>query len=216
VGATCFLDFSRAAYSYAGYDMLRLLWIPLVFANVALADFALRHRGALNRWWGILIAVVIVGLGGWEYSYYILLRRALLPPDTVAAGEMQAIEYLNEHAAADDLVLIDPLTQSNPAPGMVTHNWGYFSGLCIPAVWLDNRDMAYKFAQNEEWDRRADMLRSLEQADAAGFMAAESIDWLYLPPQSPLRAALIPPGARPVLQTQTGSLYQWPPEARPD
>ena len=62
----------------------------------------------------------------------------------------------------------------------------------------------------------ADMLRSLEQADAAGFMAAESIDWLYLPPQSPLRAALIPPGARPVLQTQTGSLYQWPPEARPD
>lgn len=216
LGGTCFLDFSRAAYSYAGYDMLRLLWVPLVFANVALADFALRHRGALNRWWGILIAVVIVGLGGWEYSYYVLLRRALLPPDTVAAGEMQAIGYLNEHASADDIVLIDPLTQTDPAPGVVTHNWGYFSGLCVPAVWLDNRDMAYKFAQNEEWDRRANALRALTPGGAEAFMAAESIDWVYLPPGSPLQGTLIPPGTRAVLQTQTGHLYHWPPEAASD
>jgi hypothetical protein len=209
LGATIFTDFSKVAYAYAGYDMLRLLWVPLLFANVALADFAVRHRSAVNRWWGIVIAVIILGLGSWEYSYYVLLRRALLPADVVAAGDLQAIAYINEHGTAEDTVLIDPLTDAERPEGVVDHKWGYFSGLCVSRIWLDNRDMAYKFAQNDEWDCRADALQSLDADDIPAFMAAESIDWIFLSTGSDLSPALIPAGAQPVLETATGSLYRF-------
>jgi len=180
---TC-CDFRKVAYTYADYDMLRLLWVPLLFVNLALGRYAYQHRCALRKWWGIAIAVGVLFLGGWEYSYYVLQNRLIEPAFHVSATDIGAIRYLNEHATLDDVVLINSDYTPGIKAGVIGHNWGYVSGLGIPAVWLDNRDMAYKFAQGSIWDERhAKLQRILVEPDAKqvrAFLAEEEIDWVYL------------------------------------
>jgi hypothetical protein len=211
---TSALDFRRVSYNYADYDMLRLLWIPLIFANLALADFAWRRREALRRWYGVTIAIIVVGLGAWEYSYYVLEKRAIEPAYHITTERLEPIWYLNRHAAASDTVLINPLSSPETRPEAVGHDWGYFSGLALPAVWLDNRDMAYKFAQNAEWDRRAGLLmHMMDEADATrlrSFLAQERIGWVYLERGDGFTATVEAAGLEPVFENSAGRLYHLP------
>jgi hypothetical protein len=206
------LDFRKVSYNYAHYDMLRLLWIPLIFANLALADFAWRHRAGLRRWYGVAIAVVVVGLGAWEYSYYVLEKRTIEPTYHIAAERLEAIAYLNRDAAASDAVLINPMASPETRPEAVGHNWGYFSGLALPTVWLDNRDMAYKFAQNDRWDRRAALLkRIMAEPDAARvrrFLARERISWVYLEGDDDFEVPPDAAGLQLVFENSAGRLYR--------
>ncbi len=210
---TC-CDFSKVAYDYAGYDMLRLLWLPLLFANLALAQYAYEHRANLRRWWAIAVAVIVIGLGGWEYSYYVLEKRMIEPPYHVRAAELEVISYINQHADADDTVLINPLVAAETKPEKVGHDWGYFSGLCIPALWLDNRDMAYKFAQHQEWDRRALRLRSVmahsDPMTVLWFLGSEDIGWIYLQGDDDFEVGLGEPdlGLETAFSNEAGRLYR--------
>ncbi len=211
---TC-CDFSKVAYDYADYDMLRLLWLPLLFANLALAHFAYQHRASLRCWWGVVVAVIVVGLGAWEYSYYVLEKRTIEPAYRIDAAQLEVISYLNQHAAADDIVLINPFVEADSKPERVGHNWGYFSGLCLPAVWLDNHDMAYKFAQRREWDRRALRLRTVmghsDPRSVLWFLTRERIGWIYLQGEDDFAVGLGDSGLKlPVaFSNRAGRLYRF-------
>jgi len=217
IALTTCCDFRKGAYDYADYDMLRLLWLPLLFANLALAHYAYEHRASVRRWWGVVMAIIVIGLGAWEYSYYVLEKRAIELAYHIARAELDAVAYINQHAAADDTVLINPLLLAQTAPQAVGHDWGYFSGLCIPTVWLDNHDMAYKFAQQDEWDRRARLLRrvmaSKDETAVRQFLANEAIDWVYLQGDDAFAVGPAAVGLQLVLENCAGRLYRvtaWP------
>ena len=210
---TLLCDFRKVAYSYADYDMLRLLWLPLLLGNLALAHYACANAAAVRRWYGVVLAVIVVALGAWEYSYYVLEKRVIEPAQIIPAGDLQLISWLNDHASPGDRVLINPFFQPD-TPGRVSHNWGYFSGLCVPAVWLDNRDMAYKFAQHEEWDRRARVLRDLmaakEPASLRRFVATEGIGWICLQGDETFATDTGKAGLELVFRNSAGRVYRAP------
>jgi hypothetical protein len=208
---TVLCDFRKAAYSYADYDMLRLLWVPLLLGNLALAHYACVNAAALRRWYGVVLAVIVVALGAWEYSYYVLEKRLIEPAHIIPAADLELISYLNDHAATGDRVLINPFLEPD-TPAMVSHNWGYFSGLCVPAIWLDNRDMAYKFAQHNEWDRRAGLLKDLmgakEPAALRQFLATERVGWVCLQSDDSFATEMEQAGLEMVFSNSTGRIYR--------
>lgn len=205
-------DFRKVAYTYADYDMLRLLWLPLIFGNLALAQFAYVHRKSLLHWWGIAIAVIVVGLGAWEYSYYVVEKRIVADTYHISSAELEIISYLNANAGLRDTVLLDPWAAAATTPERVGHNWGYVSGLVLPGVYLDNHDMAFKFAQDEEWNRRAQLVKNILSSTNRYFVRSQlaelSVDWVYLQRTATFGVEPGDVGLSPVIQNDAGCLYR--------
>lgn len=178
-----FTDFQKFSYANADYDMLRLTWVPLLLVNLALADYLYRRRARLRTWLGVLAAVALLVLGGWEHGYYILQRRALEQPVYVTAHDAAAIEYLNTHASASDTVLINP-DYVPSGRDIVSHQWGYVSCLGLPRTWLGNREMVFRNTQQDLWyTRKAAYEQSWRQKRPdrqRRFIAEHDIDWIYV------------------------------------
>ncbi|MFP3903940.1 MAG: hypothetical protein ACLFWB_06840 [Armatimonadota bacterium] len=186
--AVLFVDFRQVSYEYADYDMLRLAWVPLLFANIAFASYLYRRRHALRRPAGILAVCIILVLGGWEYTHYMLDAEILSPTLKVVAPDTAAIRFINRNSDPADTILLDP----DYRPGVenvISHDWGYVSGLAVPSVWLDNRDMSYKFAQQEIWDERHEEYREAwsdgDPQKQEEFLRRHGIDWIVVQDQQP-------------------------------
>ena len=183
--ATC-VDFNKLAFAGAQYDAFRLLWIPLLLANLGVAAVAVLHSHWLRRGWGVLVVLLFVFYGSWENTQLVLWSRTTLPYSVVRSSQMQALRYLDRHAAAQDVVLIDPRYETpqprDPQHEPMTHHWGYYSGLLNARLYLDNEDMARKFGQGQMWDSRlAQVQRALRSAPALQQLMRESgIRWLVL------------------------------------
>lgn len=183
--ATC-VDFNKLAYQGAQYDAFRLLWIPLLLANLGVAAVAVLHSKWLRRGWGLLVVLLFVYYGSWENTQLVLWTRTALPLSVVRSSQMNALRYLDQHAQPQDIVLINPRYEL-PQPGdamhqPITHHWGYYSGLLNARLYLDNEDMARKFGQGRLWDGRlARVQAALKSAQALQqLMRSEGIRWVVL------------------------------------
>lgn len=188
------IDFNKLAYQGAQYDAFRLLWIPLLLANLGVAAVARLHAPWLRRGWGLLVVFVFVFYGSWENTQLVLWSRTSLPLSVIRSSQMAALRYLDREAKPADLVLINPHSElpQPPVNGRqpLTHNWGYYSGLLNARLWLDNEDMARKFGQGPMWDERLSQLQQALQAPPAlrRFVQANRINWIVLEGQDKLPA----------------------------
>ncbi len=153
-------DFSKVAYPFAGYDMLRLGAVPLMMANLAVAAVVWRRRERLRRAGYIVLAALFVLYGAWENVQYLQAYRLGAGWRTVPAAEMAAFRHLREQAGSGDVLLIDPAYRSADGD-IVGHDWGYASAFSPVPVFVDNEAMARKFGQGAEWDRRAQQAQAL-------------------------------------------------------
>jgi hypothetical protein len=186
---TSVVNFNKIAFQGAQYDALRLLWIPLLLANLGVAALAVLHGHWLRRGWGVLVVLLFVYYGSWENTQLVLWSRTSLPYSIIRSSDMAALAYLDQHVAQGDVVAINPRAQV-PGEGVVggdgstqiTHRWGYVSGLLGARLYLDNEDMARKFGQGPQWDARLrDFQQAMKSASAlTTFARSHRIRWIML------------------------------------
>lgn len=190
------VNFNKIAFQGAQYDALRLLWIPLLLANLGVAAVAVVHSAWLRRGWGLLVVLLFVYYGSWENTQLVLWSRTSLPHSVIRSNDMSALRYLDRHVAPGDVVAINPrvqLPQSlTPRGEPISHRWGYVSGLLSARLYLDNEDMAKKFGQGPIWDGRLREWQQAMKSPAAlsAFAKDNHIRWIMLQGKDKL-----PPGS---------------------
>jgi len=153
---TSVIDFNKLAYQGAQYDVFRVLWFPLLLANLALAVLAVDYRGWLKTRWGVIFAILFVFYGSWENVQIVQWSRLSLPWTKIEAPQAAALRYMATQVQPNDVVLLNPRYDSRtPKTDTMlpaSHHWGYASGLLDARFYLDNEDMARKFGQGEMFD----------------------------------------------------------------